>query len=283
MNGKRRWIALILALTMLLLTGCGDQKRREEAAALVEEGKFIEAYNIYSGLQDREMKDDTREKAFAAAQEAYNSGNFDRAAEILESFTQYKEFKTFLEDVKVAQSGKSVTGLKLDGSTLSFTVSRGDPEKDVVRIKLEANNKAVGGWIYEVLKPEDLPAENPCTVTIDLNETKWTASVNRVFSFFDNSIFDMASQSMFSMGTLSTFYKCIRADGTEGLTMGIVLISFGFKDTVKTFEGGKVAVAVYNEEESKNSDKNIPGEQSVEIPGAEEDQPEQQAEQQSET
>ena len=35
---KRGWIALILVLTLLVLTGCGDQKRREEAAAMVEEG-----------------------------------------------------------------------------------------------------------------------------------------------------------------------------------------------------------------------------------------------------
>lgn len=271
---KRGWIALLLVLTLLVLTGCGEQKRREEAAALVEEGNFIEAYNIYSGLQDREMKQDTRNKAYAAAQEAYNKGDFSRAAEILESFTQYREFKTLLEDVQAALSGTYVSDVKLDGSMLSFTLSRA--EKDMehrVRIRMEANNETVGGWVYEVLKPEDLPQENPCTVTVDLNGLKWSASMKRVFSFYDNSIFDIATQALFSKGTMSTFYKCIRADGTEGLTMGLVLIPFGFSDTVKTFESGKVYVAAYDEEQSKALEKSMKGEQFAEIPAAAEEEP----------
>ena len=265
---KRGWIALLLALTMLLLTGCGDQKRREEAVSLVGEGKYIEAYTIYSGLQDKEMKEDTKNKAYAAAEEAYNSGDFDRAAEILGSFTQFREFKTLLEDVEVAQSGTYVTDLKLDGSKVSFTLAHADDDKEYrVRIRLEANNDVVTGWIYDVLKPEDLPAENPCTVTVDLNETTWSASMNRAFSFYDNSIFDIATSSLFSKGTMSTFYQSIRNDGTEGLTMGLVLIPFGFKDTVGTFAGGKVFVTVYHEGDAKVTDKNLKGERSTDIPG----------------
>ena len=271
---KRGWIALILVLTLLVLTGCGDQKRREEAAALVAEGKFIEAYNIYSGLQDREMKQDTMDKAYAAAQEAYSKGDFSRAAEILESFTQYRDFKALLEDVQVALSGTYVSDVKLDGSTLTFTLSRAEADMDHrVRIRLEANNDTVEGWIYNVLKPEDLPSENPCTVTIDLNEIKWSASMNRAFSFYDNSIFDIPTQALFSKGTMATFYKCIRKDGTEGLTMGMVLLSFGFGDTVRTFEGGKVCVAAYDEEQSKVSNKSMKGEQSADIPALKEEEP----------
>ncbi len=267
MTGKKRWIALILALMLLALSGCGDGKQREKAAALVEEGKFAEAYMAYSGLQDREMKEDTKNKAYAAAQEAYEKGDFDRAAEILESFTQFREFKALLEDVKVAQSGTFVTDVKLEGSNLSFTLNRAEKDMDSrVRIRLEANNDTVSGWIYHVIKPEELPEGSPCTVTVDLNETKWSASMNRVFSFYDNSIFDIGTSAVFNMGTMTTFYKCIRSDGKEGLTMGLVLVNFGFSDTAKTFAGGTVYVAAFNEEEAKSTDKNLKGERSTGIP-----------------
>lgn len=264
---KHGWIALILVLTLLVLTGCGDQKRREEAAAMVEEGRFAEAYTAYSGLQDREMKEDTKNKAYAAAQEAYNNGDFDRAAEILESFTQFREFKSLLEDVQVAQSGTFVSGVQMNGSEVSFTLNRAGKDREYrVRIKLEANNETVGGWIYDTMKAEELPEENPCTVTVDLNKATWSASANHAFSFYDNSIFDVATSSFFSKGTMSSFYKCIRNDGTEGLTMGIVLIPFGFRNTVKTFAGGKVYVAVYAEGEVKASEKNMKGEIYADIP-----------------
>ncbi len=274
MMKKRGWIALILVLTLLVLTGCGDQKRREEAAALVAEGKYIEAYTIYSGLQDKEMKQDTMDKAYAAAQEAYGKGDFSRAAEILESFTQYRNFKALLEDVQIALSGTYVSDVKLEGSTLTFALARAETDMDHhVRIRLEANNEAVGGWIYDVLKPEDLPTENPCTVTVDLNGAKWSASMKRTFCFYDNFIFDIPTQALFSKGTMASFYKCIRNDGTEGLAMGMVLIPFGFRDTVKTFEGGKVYVAAYDEKQSKASEKNMKGEQSADIPGLEKEEP----------
>ena len=264
---KKGWIALILVLTLLALSGCGDQKQREEAAAMVEEGRFAEAYMAYSGLQDREMKEDTKNKAFAAAQEAYDKGDFDRAAEILESFTQFREFKELLEEVQVAQSGTYVADVKLEGSKLSFTLNRA--EKDMgncVRIRLQANNDVVSGWIYQVIKPDELPEGRPCTVTVDLNETKWSASMNKVFSFYDNSIFDIGTSAVFNMGTMASFYKCVRLDGKEGLSMGLVLVKFGFSNTVKTFAGGQAYVAVYNDEEAKSTDKTLKGERSADIP-----------------
>ena len=273
MINKKGWIALFLALTLLALSGCGDGKKREEAAAMLEEGKFAEAYMAYSGLQDREMKEDTKNKAFAAAQEAYDKGDFDRAAEILESFTQFREFKSLLEDVKAAQSGTYVTDVKLEGSNLSFTLNRAeqDMESSRVRIRLEAKNEQVSGWIYGMIEPADLPEGSPCTVTVDLNETKWSASMGK-FSFFDNAIFDIGTAAIFNSGTMAQFTKCIRTDGTEGLTMGLVLVKFGFGNTLKTFAGGKVFVTAISDGTAKPTDTILRGERSADIPAEEKQQ-----------
>ncbi len=267
MRKRRGWIALALAL-VLLLSGCTYQKKADEAAKLVEEGKFAEAYQIYSELEERTLMEETKEKAYQAAQEAYGSGDFARVVEFMEIFPRDKECTALLEGAQMALTGTYVSGLKMDGSNLSFQLFRA--EKDMenrVRIKLYANNDTVAGWIYDVLLPENLPEENPCTVTADLNETKWGCSMNRVFSFFDNSIFTRETQINFSLGSFTRFYKCVSIDGKEGLTMGLMLLPFQFNDTLKVFEGGQVSVAVFNLDEQKTDEKVLKGEQTIDLPG----------------
>ena len=265
MMKKRAWIALILALTLLVLSGCGEGKKREEAAAMAEAGDFAKAYELYSELKDKDMQEDTKSKAYAAGQEAFSNGDYDRAAGILEHFKQYDDCNAILEEIETIKSGRYVTDVTIDGQNVSFTLYRADKEKDCVRIKLEANNDTVAGWIYDVMKPEDLPDENPCTVTTSLLGAKWSASAKKVFSFFNNSIFDIATSAWFNRGTMASFYKCVRVDGTEGLTMGMVLIPFGFRDAAKTFAGGKVSVAILDVDEKAGENRNMKGEKSADI------------------
>ena len=68
MSKKRGWLALALAL-VLLLSGCTYQKKADEAAKLIEEGKYAEAYEIYKDLEERTLMEETKDKAFQAAQE----------------------------------------------------------------------------------------------------------------------------------------------------------------------------------------------------------------------
>ena len=271
MSKKRGWLALALAL-VLLLSGCTYQKKADEAAKLIEEGKYAEAYEIYKDLEERTLMEETKDKAFQAAQEAFSSGDFSRVTELMEAFPRDSECAALLERAQMALSGTYVTDLKMDGSNLSFQLFRAEKDMETkVQIKLQARNETVSGWIYETLKPEDLPEGSPCTVTVDLNEIKWSASMNRVFSFYDNSIFTWETQTNFSLGAFAKFYKCVSLDGREGLTMGLVLLPFQFNDVMETFKGGQVSVAIYNPEGEEAEEKIPRGEVTIDLaPEAEE-------------
>ena len=138
-----------------------------------------------------------------------------------------------------------------------------------MRIKLKANNDVVQGSIFAVLKAEDLPEENPYRMTLNLNDLYWQANPNYAFSFYDNSIFTVTTQVAFQ-GGLVKFYKVVRNDGTEGLSMGTQLSTFHFNDTAKTFSGGSVFVGLFNPEltiEQPAYTDSYTGEKSAELPG----------------
>ena len=79
----------------------------------------------------------------------------------------------------------------------------------------------------------------------------------------------MTTQVAFQ-GGLVKFYKVVRNDGTEGLSMGMQLSTFHFNDTAKTFSGGSVFVGLFNPDrtiEQPAYTDSYTGEKSAELPG----------------
>ena len=254
----------------LLLAGCGKNKKLEEAASLVAEEQYREAYNIYLDLQDKEMQDSVLDEVYDAAKTAMDDGDYDLAADILEPFSNFSEFEELADKISMYQLGTYITEIELDGNDLSFVVARAEEyENYSVRIRIEANNEKVEGWLSKRMQPEDLPEGNPCQIDINMNDIDWYPSYCE-FSFYDNSIFSFTTQTALQtfQGKMINFYKAIRNDGTEGLQIGLSLMSLSFHDTADTFSGGRVIIDLYDPDadNTESADVKYAAEESISIP-----------------
>ena len=271
MKTKKMLVILLCASTVLLmLTGCGSRKKEQQAAELAAAGQYEEAYKIYQELDNITLMKQLREDVSTSAEHAMDENDYDRAVELLTPFKNFNECSDLYKAARLYQQGTYIADLTVDGNNISFTLARGEEQKDYsLRIKLKANNDVVQGTIFAVLKAEELPEENPCQMTLNLNDLYWQANPNYAFSFYDNSIFTVTTQVAFQ-GGLVKFYKVVRNDGTEGLSMGMQLSTFHFNDTAKTFNGGSVFVGLFNPDrtiEQPAYTDSYTGEKSAELPG----------------
>ena len=194
-------ILLCASTVLLMLTGCGSRKKEQQAAELATDGQYEEAYKIYQELDNITLMKQLREDVSTAAERAMDENDYDRAVEILTPFKNYNECSDLYKAAQLYQQGTYIADLTVDGNNISFTLARGEEQKDYsLRIKLKANNDVVQGTIFAVLKAEELPEENPCQMTLNLNDLYWQANPNYAFSFYDNSIFTVTTQVAFQGG-----------------------------------------------------------------------------------
>ena len=89
----KKVLALILALVLCLsMAGCGEGKRYEEAAALLESGSYDEAAAAFEALGDyKDAADMVTECAYQKAAATLVSGAYDEAAAAFEALGDYKD------------------------------------------------------------------------------------------------------------------------------------------------------------------------------------------------
>ena len=166
-------ILLCASTVLLMLTGCGSRKKEQQAAELAAAGQYEEAYKIYQELDNITLMKQLREDVSTAAERAMDENDYDRAVEILTPFKNFNECSDLYKAARLYQQGTYIADLTVDGNNISFTLARGEEQKDYsLRIKLKANNDVVQGSIFAVLKAEELPEENPCQMTIRIDRVR---------------------------------------------------------------------------------------------------------------
>ena len=101
-NARKFAVAAMLLLVTLLLTGCGEQKKYDQAAALEAAGNYHEAWQLFYSLGRKNYKDagekaeQVRSAAHQAAKAALAEGRYDEAKAIAEPFP-FKYMETIVQ------------------------------------------------------------------------------------------------------------------------------------------------------------------------------------------
>ena len=161
----RTFAAAAALLVAMLLTGCGEQKKYEQAAALEAEGNYHEAWQLYFNLGRKNYKDaaekaeNTRNAGYQAAQAALAEGRYDDAETIAKPFPYMDKIVQYAQTAKEGTYVRDLT-LSEDGK-LSFTAAIADgaggedgPAKLQVLLRASGNRRASGA-VYTAPKEEN--------------------------------------------------------------------------------------------------------------------------------
>ena len=282
---------VLLLLVALALTGCGEQKKYEQAAALEAEGNYHEAWQLYYSLGRKNYKDaeDKAEQVRSAALKAANAalavGRYDDAEAIAEPFP-FPYMKTVAQYAQTAKGGTYVKDLALsEDGKLSFKAAIGDGAGDengpaILRVLLSASgNGRASGTAYTAPKGEDDTDEGYFVPEDYLKDGEYVIADAPL----DGWLYDAAPRSLtivdfqeladstlqhlqfMQMAHFTLAYQAIMNDGTEGALLSEWACSdLMFRDPMKTFAGGTVAVRILSPDE-----KTILFEQSIDIPDTE--------------
>ena len=285
----------VLLLIALVLTGCGEQKKYEQAAALEAEGNYHEAWLLYFSLGRKNYKDaeEKAEQVFSDAYQAANvalaEGRYDEAVAIAEPFssTIYAYWKTIVQYAQTAKEGTYVKDLALsEDGKLSFRAAiadgaGGEDGPAILRVLLRASgNGRASGTVHTASKgeddaddgyfvPEDYLVDGEYVVA-DAPLDGWLYdAVPRSLTIVDfQELADSTLQHLqfMQMAHFTLAYQAIMNDGTEGALLSEWACNdLMFRDPMKTFAGGTVAVRILTSDGNETL-----FEQSVDIP-AEED------------
>ena len=265
---SRRVLFVVVLLTLLSLTGCGEKKKYEAAVELEKEGKYFEAYQAYSEIskyEDAESKAKEMESAVInEAKQAFASGRFADAKALAEHFSlRHGEMKdivlfagnamqgTYLENLSVSEDGL----LSFDAYLTDWT--------DTLKITLEASNQFLQGKVTASVIPDD--AEEPrweifsaeyfftgdhyAVKDVPLDSWGYDCE-DRKLTLIDVNI--LASNTLNRLHMLSLVgipfdYKAILNDGREGAGM-MSFTGLQFKNVIDAFAGGKVTVHIVSED-----------------------------------
>lgn len=287
--------AAVLLLIALVLAGCGEQKKYEQAAALEAEGNYHEAWQLYFSLGRKNYKDaaekaeNARNAGYQAALAALAEGRYDDAEAIAKPFPYMDKIVLYAQTAKKGTYVKNLA-LSEDGK-LSFTAAiadgtGGEDGPAILRVLLSASgNGRASGTAYTAPKgendtgdgyfvPEDYLEDGKYVIT-DAPLDGWLYdAVPRSLTIVDyHELADSTLEHLqfMQMAHFTLAYKAIMNDGTEGALLSEWACNdLMFRDPMKTFAGGTVAVRILS-----SDGKTILFEQSVDIPaeeGAEEEE-----------
>ena len=233
--------AAALLLTMGMLSGCGEGKKYDQAAALEAEGEYYDAYRMYSELGKKEYKDarkkatEMKNTAQAAAQAALAEGRYEEAEALAKSFSPY--MADILQYAGNARNGTYVTDLTLsEDGRLSFTAAVGTDENGSVlraspEIVLKAfpNGKA-SGTVHTAEKKATSEEEGFFVPEEYLNDGRYVISGEplaqwvysaaprglTIASFDELDDNTLRSLQMLQMAHFPIAYEAIMNDGTKG-------------------------------------------------------------------
>ncbi len=282
-------VAAALLLVALALTGCGEQKKYEQAAALEAEGKYHDAWQLYFNLGRKNYKDaaekaeNARNAGYQAAQAALAEGRYDEAETIAKPFpymdkiVQYAQTAkegTYVRDLTLSEDGKlSFTAAIADGAS-------GEDGSAKLRVLLRASgNGRASGTVYTATKDENDTGDGYFVPEDHLKDGEYVISDVPL----DGWVYDAAPRSLtivdyheladstlehlqfMQMAHFTLAYTAIMNDGTEGALLSEWACNdLMFRDPMKTFAGGTVTVRIQS-----SDGKTILFEQSVDIPAAE--------------
>ena len=279
-------VAAVLMAVALALTGCGEQKKYEKAAALEAEGNYHEAWQLFLSLGRKHYKDaeerseQVRYAAYQAARTALAEGRYDDAGAIAEPFSWNVPMETLMHYAQNAKAGTYVKDLALsEDGRLSFTAAIADGDA-VLRVALSASgNGRASGTAYTAPKdekdskdgyfvPEDY-LEDGQYVVADAPLDGWLYDAAprslTIVDFQELADSTLQSLQMLQMAQFPLAYQAIMNDGTDGALLSEWACSdLMFRDPMKTFAGGTVAVRILS-----SDGKTILFEQSVDIPAME--------------
>ncbi len=294
-NAKALAAMVLLLLIALVLTGCGEQKKYEQAAALEAEGNYHEAWLLYFSLGRKNYKDaeEKAEQVFSDAYQAANAalaeGRYDEAVAIAEPFssTIYAYWKTIVQYAQTAKEGTYVKDLALsEDGKLSFRAAiadgaGGEDGPAILRVLRRASgNGRASGTVHTASKgeddaddgyfvPEDYLVDGEYVVA-DAPLDGWLYdAAPRSLSLVDyHELADSTLEHLrfMQMAHFTLAYTVIMNDGTEAASLSEwACHDLMFRDPMKTFAGGTVEVRILT-----SDGKETLFEQSVDIP-AEED------------
>ena len=287
-------VAIMLLLVVVLLAGCGEQKKYDQAAALEAEGKYHDAWQIYFNLGRKNYKDakdraeQVRSDAYQAAQTALAEGRYDDAETIAKPFPY---MDTIVQYAQTAKEGTYVKDLTLsEDGKLSFRAAiadaaGGEDGPAILRVLLTASgNGRASGTAYTAPKGEDDTDDGYFVPEDYLEDGEYVVADAPL----DGWLYDAAPRSLtvvdyqeladstlqhlqfMQMAHFTLAYTAIMNDGTEGALLSEwACHDLMFRDPMKTFAGGTVAVRILS-----SDGKTIIFEQSVDIPAAEGDRKE---------
>ena len=279
----------VLLLIALVLTGCGEQKKYEQAAALEAEGNYHEAWQLYFSLGRKNYKDaaekaeNARNAGYQAAQAALAEGRYDEAETIAKPFPYMDKIVQYAQTAKEGTYVRDLT-LSEDGK-LSFTAAiadgaGGEDGPAILRVLLSASgNGRARGTAYTAPKGEDDTDEGYFVPEDYLKDGKYVIADAPL----DGWLYDAAPRSLtivdfqeladstlqhlqfMQMAHFTLAYQAIMNDGTEGALLSEWACNdLMFRDPMKTFAGGTVTVRIQS-----SDGETILFEQSVDIPAAE--------------
>ena len=289
--GKTLVIAAMLVLVMLLLTGCGEQKKYDQAAALEAAGNYHEAWQLFFSLGRKKYKDaeekaeQVRSAAYQAAKAALAEGRYDDAKTIAEPFP-FKYMETIVQYAQTAKEGTYVKDLRLSGDgKLSFTAgiaedAGGEDGPAVLRVLLSASgNGRASGTVYTAVKgekdtgdgyfdPEEYRTDGKYVIAdVPLEGWVYDAAPRSLTIVDYRELADSTLEHLrfMQMAHFTLAYTAIMNDGTEGALLSEwACHDLMFRDPMKTFAGGTVTVRILS-----SDGKTTLFEQSTDIPAAE--------------
>ena len=292
-NARKFAVAAMLLLVMLLLTGCGEQKKYDQAAALEAAGNYHEAWQLFYSLGRKNYKDagekaeQVRSAAHQAAKAALAEGRYDEAKAIAEPFP-FKYMETIVQYAQTAMEGTYVKDLKLSGDgKLSFTAgiadgAVGEEGPAVLRVLLSASgNGRASGTAFTAQKGEKDTGDGYFVPEDYLEDGRYVIADAPL----DGWVYDAAPRSLtivdyreladstlehlrfMQMAHFTLAYKAVMNDGTEGALLSEwACHDLMFRDPMKTFAGGTVTVRILAPD-----GKTVLFEQSTGIPAAADD------------
>ena len=261
------------------------------------EGNYHEAWQLYSSLGRKNYRDaedkaeQVRSTAYQAAKAALAEGRYDDAEAIAEPFSSYTYWKTIVQYAQTAKEGTYVKDLALsEDGKLSFTAAiadgaGGEDGPAILRVLLTASgNGRASGTAYTAPKDEDDTGDGYFAPEDYLEDGEYVIANAPL----DGWLYDAAPRSLtivdyreladstlerlqiMQMAHFTLAYTAIMNDGTEGALLSEwACENLMFRDPMKTFAGGTVAVRILS-----SDGKTILFEQSVDIPAVEGDEKE---------
>lgn len=260
---KFRWMAALLVICVLVLTGCGEREKYREAQSLADAGDdaaALEAFRALGSYQDAKAQVKALQKKIAdEATAALNEGRFQDAAE-LAAVGRTRQSETLLSYAQAALAGTCVRDAVYDKGRLSCRIRIADSVADAaVRIRLIAGHGDFEGTAYVESKiGEQTDDEGRFGLeayrsggeyvldAVELSAFPYSSDPRKA-TVYSTGIF--VPESIISMSVMGA-YKAVAQDGREGYQPALGLLGAKFLSVEKTFAGGEAAIDILSGKET---------------------------------